>query len=189
MTSKTENCDGFLSRPALSRPLARSSRSSPQANPFRHFPGSSNPRSDGRRESRPREEGNAVWIAAGALADMGTRRDCPAGTNLRIPEFSVHHRHRIIRDGAHVLGALEGARVAGQFFWLRLPLSCATDSYSCSSIQATRSRSIDADLPDAVPDERGAEHRHVGAGHEHLQHVRGAVDAAGGGEAGAARWP
>ena len=35
---------------------------------------------------------------------------------------------------------------AGQFFWLRLPLSCATDSYSCSSIQAIEFALDDADL-------------------------------------------
>jgi len=38
----------------------------------------------------------------------------------------------------------------------------------------------DADLPDAVPDERGAEHGHVGASHEHFQNVGRAMDAAGG---------
>jgi hypothetical protein len=31
---------------------------------------------------------------------------------------------------------------AGQFYWLKLPLSCATDSYSCSTIHTTSSRSI-----------------------------------------------
>src|ERR1019366_3190334 len=39
-------------------------------------------------------------------------------------------------------------------------------------------------LPDAVPDERGAEHGDVGPGHEHLKDVRGPVHAAGGREAG-----
>ena len=78
--------------------------------------------------------------------------------------------------------ARSNALGSGQFFWLMLPLSCSTDSYSCSSIHSRISRSITANVFDAAPQQDRAKHRHVGAGHEHFQRVGRAMNSARRGE-------
>ena len=85
---------------------------------------------------------------------------------------------------ARMYCARSKAQGSGQCIWLMLPCICCTDSYSCSSIHSRSSRSIVAQVVDAVAQQRGAQHGDVGADHEQLDHVLGAVNAAGGGQAG-----
>ena len=59
-----------------------------------------------------------------------------------------------------------------------LPLSCSTDSYSCSSIHCSISRSITANVIDAASQQNRAEHRHISAGHKHFQRIGRAMNAA-----------
>ncbi len=72
---------------------------------------------------------------------------------------------------------------SGLFFWLILPLSWATDSYSCSLIQPDRVDSMVFMWSITVPEQHRAEHSYIGARHEHLQHVEAGVDSACGRQA------
>lgn len=91
---------------------------------------------------------------------------------------------RIAGDGPHVLGALEGAG-RGTILLAQAALELR-DGFVFVLLHPRDEVALNhAELRDAVAQQHGAEHCHVRAGHEHLQHVGGAVDAASGGETGA----
>src|ERR1035441_9617151 len=77
---------------------------------------------------------------------------------------------RVLGNRAHVLGALEGAGV-GAVLLAQAALELSDGFVFVFFHPGDEVTLDDTDLPDAVPDERGAEHGDVGPGHEHLKKI------------------
>ena len=81
---------------------------------------------------------------------------------IRLLKICATSTHGIIRKRAHVLRPLERGRV-GQFFWLRLACSCATDSYSSFVHPVADFLFNDLEMVDPLPEQDRAKHGHIRA--------------------------